>query len=238
MAPTRKRSFVPRPHEASLAEDKGSARPDRFRSRYPVAPCANQRTSPIGRPELVGVPIKEASMKQIDDLVLEELQGQTTFIQAEPAAPTPPAGCRGEDERRRHAGLPALKEHTADARWSQRTQTRPRRHLPSVRPMRTAATTRRPRLGPGRARCRRRTPWQQLLRSRLRGPTTSAAISQRRRTSSSTPQATSRARSSPCISAQMLRNRVPPQTSAFGETGAATAAGGGGQGNRAGGGLG
>jgi hypothetical protein len=97
MAPTRRRSFAPRPYEASLAEDKGAH--DRIDSDLDILLLhAKQRTSPIGRPELGGVPIEEASMKQIDEMALEELQGQTTFIQVEPAAPMPPAGYRIEDE--------------------------------------------------------------------------------------------------------------------------------------------
>ena len=56
-----------------------------------------------GRPELVGILIEEACTKQIDDIALEKQQGQTTFIQAEPVAPTLPPDSGEGDERR--AGL-------------------------------------------------------------------------------------------------------------------------------------
>jgi hypothetical protein len=72
---------VPRPQEASLAKDKGAH--ERINSDLDIQwRHANPRKSSRGRPELVGFPIVETSIKQIDDFVLGEWQGQATFILA------------------------------------------------------------------------------------------------------------------------------------------------------------
>jgi hypothetical protein len=63
MAPTRKRSFAPRPHKTSLAEDKGCTQTGPFRSR-----SSGGMRHPRGWIELVSGRIKETDMKHIDDL--------------------------------------------------------------------------------------------------------------------------------------------------------------------------
>ena len=66
----------PRPHEATLAGEKGAHDLDGFQSRYPVTSCPKLRKSLNGRPELVRVKIEEADIKKISDMVLEDQQGQ------------------------------------------------------------------------------------------------------------------------------------------------------------------
>jgi hypothetical protein len=45
-----------------------------------VVPCAKQQISTRGRPKLIRVQLEEIGMKQMDDLALEEQQGQTPLF--------------------------------------------------------------------------------------------------------------------------------------------------------------
>jgi hypothetical protein len=59
MAPIRKRSITPCPHEAALAEDKSHAQQNPFQSRYAMASRANQRKSPESKTKTRWCPDRE-----------------------------------------------------------------------------------------------------------------------------------------------------------------------------------
>jgi hypothetical protein len=100
MAPTRKRSFAPRPHKASLAEDKGCTQTGPFRSR-----SSGGMRHPRGWIELVSGRIEETDMKHIGDLPTWHSkinQSQTTFICSTRLRATTDCIVVANDRRRRY----------------------------------------------------------------------------------------------------------------------------------------